>query len=520
MQCQVGNTQLKSILQEIIMLNEVANQEQTFLLELLKATYQNQEISPILQQNLNKLNDNFALILRKWVNDRFAKEPANAVNIARVIVKLSITIQEFTQGNPASNLEIAIAGYEAVREVFTRESFPKEWDIIQQALVIAYQQRQQILSRTIGELREQTIQSQTQINTLTNQFQQEVQQAKLQVNDLKAVITQFKQQAVSSELTPEMLSLIAEFRELKQCQNRLEQLATQANMSPKAEQFNTAIFYDIENLTMGRSNPNLNFSLKQIQTNLEKISLVNKIAIQCAYADWSDSRLRLLKNEIQELGIESIQIFDYSHKRNAADMQLAIDVMELAQSRSTLQVFVIVSGDGAFASLAKKLHEYGKTVIGCAYEGNVNRVLKSVCDHFLPIPAPQAKVEYIQITEVNNDSNLNDDIFVITKKVLQGLKQNNEQASQLRQGGIPMSQVHQILRNKIPDFDQKREQHNSKLTSFVKKALEGKDISLCIDNNKLILKETLNTSLDNSLNKSQKAITYSNGNLKETVVTG
>ncbi|MBD6618460.1 NYN domain-containing protein [Komarekiella sp. 'clone 1'] len=498
--------------------NEVANQKQTFLLELLKATYQNQEIYPILQHNLNKLNDDLALILRKWVSDRFAKEPANAVNIARVILKLSIIIQEFTQGNPANNLEIAIAGYEAVRQVFTREAFPKEWDIIQQALVIAYQQRQQILSRTVGELCEQTVQTQTQINTLTNKFQQELQQAKLQVNNLQAVITQFKQQSVSSESTHEMSSLIAEFRELKQCQNRLEQLATQSNISAKAEQFNTAIFYDIENLTMGRSNPNLNFSLKQIQTNLEKISLVNKIAIQCAYADWSDSRLRLLKNEIQELGIESIQIFDYSHKRNAADMQLAIDVMELAQSRSTLQVFVIVSGDGAFASLAKKLHEYGKTVIGCAYEGNVNRVLKSVCDYFLPIPATQAKIEEAQINEVNNDSNLNDDIFVITKKVLQALKQNNEQASQLRQGGIHMSQIHTILRKEIQNFDQKRQKHGSTLTSFLKKALEGTDVCLSIDNNKLILED--NTNLSNSSNKSQKAIINSNGNLKETVVTG
>ncbi len=73
-------------------------------------------------------------------------------------------------------------------------------------------------------------------------------------------------------------------------------------------------------------------------------------------------------------------------------MQLAIDVMELAQSRPTLQVFVIVSGDGAFAALAKKLHEYGKTVIGCAYEVQINRILKSVCDRFIPIPAPHGDV--------------------------------------------------------------------------------------------------------------------------------
>lgn len=379
------------------MANEAANQEQNFLIDLLRATYQNQEVYPILQHNLSKLNDNLALMLRKWVSERFAKEPAIAINLARVIIKLSTIIKEFEQGNLASNLEIAIAGYETVLPIVNHEAFPKEWDIVQQALVTAYQQRQQIFSRTIGEMREQTVQTQSQINTLTEQLQQESEQAKLQVNELKTIITQLKQEVSSSEPTQEITSLIADLKELKQRHLRVEQFTTTTHISPNIGQFNTAIFYDIENLTMGRSNPNLNFSLKQIQTNLENTSLVNKIAIQCAYADWSDSRLKLLKNEIQELGIEAIQIFDYSYKRNAADMQLAIDVMELAQSRPTLQVFVIISGDGAFAALAKKLHEYGKTVIGCAYEGQINRVLKSVCDCFISIPAPQAKIQDIPI---------------------------------------------------------------------------------------------------------------------------
>ncbi|MDZ8035580.1 NYN domain-containing protein [Nostoc sp. DedSLP04] len=482
--------------------NEAANQEQDFLIDLLRATYQNQEVYPILQHNLSKLNDDLALKLRKWVSDRFAKEPAIAINLARVIIKLSTIIQEFEQGNIASNLEIAIAGYETVLQVCSREAFPKECDIVQQALVIAYQQRQYILSRTIGELREQTVQTQSQINTLTEQLQEELQQAKLQVNDLTTTITELKQETSSSESAPEITSLIAELKELKQRQIRVEQFTSTAHTSPNIGQFNTAIFYDIENLTMGRSNPNLNFSLKQIQTNLENTNLVNKIAIQCAYADWSDSRLRLLKNEIQELGIEAIQIFDYSHKRNAADMQLAIDVMELAQSRPTLQVFVIVSGDGAFAALAKKLHEYGKTVIGCAYEGQINRILKSVCDRFIPIPAPQVKIEDIPTNEVISESSLNDDdILVVTKKALEELKQNIEQLSQLKQGGIPISQIHKILREKIPAFDQKREKHVEKLTTFLKKIIEGTNICLSIENNKLILRETLTIGSNGSSNK-------------------
>ncbi|MEH1840592.1 MAG: NYN domain-containing protein [Nostoc sp.] len=422
--------------------NEAANQEQAFLIKLLKAIYQNQEVYSILEQNLSKLNDNLAFILRKWISDRFVKEPANAVNIAKVIIQLSKIIQGFEQGNLASNLEIAIAGYETVLQVCTREASPKEWDAVQQALVTAYQQRQLILSRTIGELRNQTIQTQTQINTLTEQLQEELQQAKLQINDFKTTITQLKQEEANSESKIEITSLIAEFKELKQRQSRVEQFTT-ANILPKTEQFNTAIFYDIENLTMGRNNPNLNFSLKEIQTNLENTTLVNKIAIQCAYADWSDSRLRPLKNEIQELGIEAIQIFDYSHKRNAPDMQLAIDIMELAQNRPTLQVFVIVSGDGAFAALAKKLHEYGKTVIGCAYEGQINRIFKSVCDCFIPIPDPQVKIEDIPINEVTSESTLNDDILVVTNKILQDFKQNFEQLSQLQEGGILLPQIKQ-----------------------------------------------------------------------------
>ncbi|WP_392534716.1 NYN domain-containing protein [Nostoc sp. C117] len=502
------------------MSNEAAKQEQTFLIDLLRATYQNQEVYPILQHNLSKLNHSLALMLRSWVSDRFAKEPANAPNIARVIVKLSTIIQDFDQGNRVSNLEIAIAGYETILEVCTREAFPKEWNIAQQALVTAYQQRQHILSKTLGELRERTVQTQTQINIVTEQLQQELQQAKLQFNDLKTVITQLKQEVFSSDSTYEKTSLIAEFQELKQRQIRLEQFTVTANTSSKSEQFNTAIFYDIENLTMGRSNPNLNFSLKQIQANLEQTNLVNKIAIQCAYADWSDSRLRLLKNEIQELGIEAVQIFDYSHKRNAADMQLAIDVMELAQSRPTLQVFVIVSGDGAFAALAKKLHEYGKTVIGCAYEGQINRVLKSVCDRFLPIPAPQAKIEETQVTQLPSNSPSNDDIFLVTKKILQDIKQNSEQANQLKKGGIPMSQVHQILRNNIPNFDQKRENYSSKFTNFIKEVIETTNTSLYIENNKLILREILTTVSNDLSNKSRKAITQSNNSSKEVVVTG
>lgn len=157
--------------------------------------------------------------------------------------------------------------------------------------------------------------------------------------------------------------------------------------------FNTAIFYDIENLLKGYSSPYqtlANLSLKEIVASIKQTGKLGQVAVQRAYANWSDPRLANMRFEINELGIDPIQVFGFSRdpKHNAADIQLAIDAVDLAHVRPAVEVFVIVSGDGGFASLAKKLHEYGKTVIGCAYKKATNRVFHSVCDDFVWINDP------------------------------------------------------------------------------------------------------------------------------------
>jgi len=157
--------------------------------------------------------------------------------------------------------------------------------------------------------------------------------------------------------------------------------------------FNTAVFYDIENLLKGyafSAQTLANLSLQEIVESVSKTGLVSAIAVQRAYANWSDPRLGVMRGAINELGIEPIQVFGFARdqKKNAADIQLAIDAVDLAHVRPSIEVFVVVSGDGGFASLARKLHEYGKTVIGCAYASATNRFFQAVCDAFVPIAEP------------------------------------------------------------------------------------------------------------------------------------
>lgn len=159
-------------------------------------------------------------------------------------------------------------------------------------------------------------------------------------------------------------------------------------------EFNTAVFYDIENLLKGYSFTQetvANLSLSEIVASIRRVSAIGQISVQRAYANWSDPRLAIMRGEINELGIEPVQVFGFGREptKNAADIQLAIDAIDLAHLRPALDVFVIVSGDGGFSALAKKLHEYGKTVVGCAYRTNASRILKAVCDEFVWVSDPE-----------------------------------------------------------------------------------------------------------------------------------
>jgi uncharacterized LabA/DUF88 family protein/uncharacterized protein YjbI with pentapeptide repeats len=155
----------------------------------------------------------------------------------------------------------------------------------------------------------------------------------------------------------------------------------------------TAIFYDIENLLKGyRFSQEFieNISLTAIFKSIQNNESVGMIATQKAYANWSDPRLKVLRNEINELGIDPIQIFGFAQDptKNAADIQLVIDAVSLTYTNPAIKTVAIISGDGGFASLVKQLREQGKRVIGCAYHDSTSKTFQAVCDDFISLALP------------------------------------------------------------------------------------------------------------------------------------
>ncbi|MEC4815911.1 MAG: CHAT domain-containing tetratricopeptide repeat protein [Scytonema sp. PMC 1069.18] len=117
--------------------------EEAFLVEALVLTMRNQGnpqvVYPFLLTNVDLLTDRFLEWLPTWMTVKLsAATTTQKMRIAAAISTFSTVLQEFPFGNKASNLEIAITGYDLSKRVKQREIFPGPWAEVQHNLAVAY----------------------------------------------------------------------------------------------------------------------------------------------------------------------------------------------------------------------------------------------------------------------------------------------------------------------------------------------------------------------------------------------
>ncbi|WP_293147400.1 MULTISPECIES: CHAT domain-containing tetratricopeptide repeat protein [unclassified Microcoleus] len=116
--------------------------QRDFLEEVLQEIHNTdgnrQIVYSLLRKNLDKLDENFATVLQNWATVRLPHAPAETQWIALDIGEFSNLMSNFSSGNQADNLEIAIVGYKVSLSVFTREAFRLQWATLQNNLGKAY----------------------------------------------------------------------------------------------------------------------------------------------------------------------------------------------------------------------------------------------------------------------------------------------------------------------------------------------------------------------------------------------
>lgn len=142
-----------------------------------------------------------------------------------------------------------------------------------------------------------------------------------------------------------------------------------------------AVFIDAENLVAETEKAGVPFRIKPI---IDRIREEGRIASIRAYGDWSRLPLSKYVDEFKNNVIEMIQLSTSIEGKNTADIQLALDALEMALQPSSPNVFVMISGDRDFVPLAQKIKRYGKFVVGIGYsETSTSKLLAGACDLFL-----------------------------------------------------------------------------------------------------------------------------------------
>ncbi|MFN2637391.1 MAG: NYN domain-containing protein [Gemmatimonadaceae bacterium] len=152
---------------------------------------------------------------------------------------------------------------------------------------------------------------------------------------------------------------------------------SQSSPSPSHHAPNAALLIDFDNVTMG-----IRSELQTELKNLLSSDIVKgKVSVQRAYADWRRYPQYIVP--LAESSIDMIMATAYgSAKKNATDIRLAVDAMELVFTRPEIGTFILLSGDSDFASLVTKLKEYGKYVIGVGIRESSSDLLVMNCDEY------------------------------------------------------------------------------------------------------------------------------------------
>jgi uncharacterized LabA/DUF88 family protein len=141
-----------------------------------------------------------------------------------------------------------------------------------------------------------------------------------------------------------------------------------------------AVFIDFDNIEIGvKTTLNLQLDIAAV---LEGIKERGEIVTKVAYGDWkrageygrllSQHAIRMVQRTVTPGG-----------DKNGADINLALDALEMAFTHHHINAFVIVGGDSDFITLVEKLKQYDKKVFVVGGRQFTSLVMQRNCHEFI-----------------------------------------------------------------------------------------------------------------------------------------
>ncbi|MDN3453726.1 MULTISPECIES: NYN domain-containing protein [unclassified Psychrobacter] len=211
-----------------------------------------------------------------------------------------------------------------------------------------------------------------------------------------------------------------------------------------------------------------NASAKNIGYILQKVEAFGRITCKNIYGDWGNAHIKSWQEAMLKHAITPMQQFAYAKGKNATDIGMVIEAMDLLYSNN-YDGFCLISSDSDFTALALRIRKNGIKVFGFGTHSTVNAFTQS-CDEFYYVEDLLAAQKISSATEIKSQ-NIVKDINVITPITVKAwdtnkLKRDTKLLNSLRasiinhpnadaQCWLNLGLVGKSLKEHYPDFDPK-----------------------------------------------------------------
>jgi uncharacterized protein (TIGR00288 family) len=148
-----------------------------------------------------------------------------------------------------------------------------------------------------------------------------------------------------------------------------------------------------------------NSPARSIQKILSELARHGKVNIRRAYGNWTSINLKSWEAVLQEHAIQPIQQYDLTKGKNATDIAMTIDAMDILYTKQ-IDMFCLVTSDCDFTPLATRILAEGKSVAGFG-ERKVPSVFVNACSTFLFLDDDEEKrSKKLKPNELKGDTKL------------------------------------------------------------------------------------------------------------------
>ncbi len=146
------------------------------------------------------------------------------------------------------------------------------------------------------------------------------------------------------------------------------------------ERLKIAVFIDFDNIEIGvRTSLGGHFDVGAV---LEAVKERGEVVTKVAYGDWT--RATDYGRSMSQHAIHMVQRnLTPGGDKNGADINLALDALEMAFTHSHINAFVIVGGDSDFITLVEKLKQYDRKVFVVGGRSFTSHVMQKNCTEFV-----------------------------------------------------------------------------------------------------------------------------------------